>query len=199
MKLIAITQRVELIAITQERRDTLDQRWCELLHHIGFTVLPLPNNLENAISLLKDLPIQGIILSGGNSLINYTGDAPERDELEYKLLQYAKKNKLPLLGVCRGMQIIQHQENITLHPLTGHVCHTMTITHKGKNKTVNSYHDWGAYQSSKTLDICAKSEDGVIKAVQHTHYPIHGIMWHPEREFPFSIDDLEFITRFFTP
>jgi len=198
MKLIAITQRVEQIDSTKERRDALDQRWIELLQSIGYTALLLPNNLENAFSLVQNLPIQGIILSGGNSLIDYNGDAPERDELEYKLLHYAKQNKIPLLGVCRGMQLIQHQDNIPLTRITGHVCKAMTITCHKQKRIINSYHNWGAYQSSDSLNVCATAEDGVVKAISHTHYPIQGIMWHPEREYPFIKSDLEFIKRFFT-
>jgi putative glutamine amidotransferase len=203
MKLIAITQRVEQVTETGERRDALDQRWVTLLQHIGFSVLPLPNNIDNSLALIKTLPIQGIILSGGNSLCDYGGDAPERDKLEALLLDYSKKNKLPLLGVCRGMQLIQQQENIPLQTIKGHVCKAMTISlnqegQQGQQKTVNSYHNWGTYQSSEPLIIDAVAQDGVIKAIHHRDYPIKGIMWHPERESPFSTDDLQFITRFFT-
>ena len=75
MKLIGITQRVVFSSNYGERRDSLDQRWATLLHHLKYTPYPIPNDIRFLPTILS-LPIQGIILTGGNTL---NTDTPERD------------------------------------------------------------------------------------------------------------------------
>ena len=58
---------------------------------------------------------------------------------------------------------------------------------------VNSFHRYGAYNTNGNLNITAKSSDGVIMALEHNKLNIYGIMWHPERENPFSINDINMI------
>ena len=51
---------------------------------------------------MSSLKINGIILSGGNNI----GDVKERDITETYLLKYAETNEIPVLGICRGMQML---------------------------------------------------------------------------------------------
>ena len=86
MKRIAVTQRVDMISSHEERRDALDQRWIPFLQTINLLPILVPNNIPYVQQLIGDKSIDGILLTGGNSLVKYGGDAPERDEIE-KLLE----------------------------------------------------------------------------------------------------------------
>lgn len=196
---LAITQRVEIDAKTGERRDALDQRWGAFVLAAGFLPLLLPNSLAAAQALLAACPVQGIVLTGGNSLRSCGGNAPERDQLEFWLLDQSPKQHWPLLGVCRGMQVIQAHLGMTLEPVSGHVAAQQIVQIAGKAQTVNSYHTWGTRTEHPALKIWAQTEDGIIKAIKHTELPWWGIMWHPERLAPFRSEDLTLFREVFQP
>lgn len=193
MKLVAISQRVEEVVAYQERRDALDQRWTQLLWQCGALPLLLPNEPESAMKLVQHLQPVAVILTGGNSLQNYQGNAPERDQTELLMLQHCIATGLPLLGICRGMQLIQHYYGQPLEQITGHVASRCTFQFAGQQRDVNSYHHLGCRQNRTCLQVTAVASDGVIKAVRHPHQAIQGIMWHPERESPFSPADIQLI------
>ncbi|PIQ27990.1 hypothetical protein COW36_03305 [bacterium (Candidatus Blackallbacteria) CG17_big_fil_post_rev_8_21_14_2_50_48_46] len=198
MKWLAVTQRVEVHAEIQERRDALDQRWSAFLYQAGFLPLLLPNQLELAMEMLTTHPVQGLLLTGGNSLQRYGGDAPERDALEFALLQKAEEKRLPVLGVCRGMQVMQAALGVELVPLSGHVQAEQEVCFRGEWIQVNSYHQWGTSSDSGPCESLAHSHDGVIKALRHHELPWWGIMWHPERLSPFRAGDLQFFQEVFS-
>jgi len=193
---LAITQRVDIHPVYHERRDALDQRWQLLADAANVELLRLPNNAAAALSLLKAIPVQGLIFSGGNTLTSLGGDAPERDETELALLTLAVKQHMPVLGVCRGMQFIQHYFGQTLIPVTGHVSQQITISAGSEIRQVNSYHQWGSYNCPAPLIVTAKAADGVVKACRHDTLPLFGIMWHPERMSAFDPLDLQLIKGF---
>lgn len=194
-KCIAITQRVEYIEAIGERRDALSQEWTALAEACSFLPLLLPNHLPTARELLETWSPVGIILTGGNDLVPYGGDAPERDELEQFLIQYSTGEKIPLLGVCRGMQMILDQFGAKLQKVEGHVRMEHTLSN---GDTVNSFHGWGAVECRLPLIPKAWSADGVLEAVTHRDYPwIHGIMWHPERYHPTRERDIQFLQEVF--
>lgn len=191
MKRIAITQRVELIEPIQERRDALAQEWTILAQTCGFLPVILPNQLSTVRRLLEELPVDGVILTGGNDLAVYGGNAPERDEMEYALVDWAVERQVPLLGVCRGMQLLLNHFNTPLHRVEGHVRTEHELSNGDK---VNSFHSWGALDCCPPLEILARSGDGVVEAVRHRDYPrLQGVMYHPERYCPFREKDIEFI------
>ena len=193
MKLIAITQRVEVIENINERRDALSQEWSELAYVCGFIPVIIPNNCKAAKNLINELKIDGIILTGGNDLVCFGGNAPERDAVENYLIELAVKNDIPLLGVCRGAQMLLNYFGAKLEKIDGHIRMEHTLT---SGKTVNSFHGFGAKTAPECIEITEKSEDGVIEEFTHTmHKNIYGIMWHPERYRAFRDDDLEFIRR----
>ena len=103
MKIIAITQRVDRIEAYHETRDCLDERWYDFLDVCGCIPLIIPNHMEAAKKLIREVKIDGILLTGGNSLCSYGGDAPCRDQVETYLMEQAISRDIPLLGVCRGM------------------------------------------------------------------------------------------------
>lgn len=197
MRWVAITQRVLIDKDHGERRDALDQRWIPFLQACGLDPLPVPNQLPAACALLGRLPLAGIILSGGGDLVDLGGHTPERDAVEKRLLEYALDRNLPVLGVCRGMQFLQHKYGVILNQVEGHVACRHPIWVKGEPRQVNSFHTWGATTSREPWEVWATAEDGVVEAVRHTEKPIQGIMWHPERENPFRERDLELFREHF--
>jgi len=197
MKTVAITQRVVKVPEYGERRDCLDQAWPRFLAACGLAPIALPNVTEVALPLCTEAAVRGLVLSGGNDLAVYGGDAPERDAVEFALLDWAEQHGLPVLGVCRGMQVIQHRFAVGLRRVEGHVAPRQVIQIEGQPREVNSYHHFAAIDSHPQLEVWGTAADGVIKAVRHTTHPITGIMWHPERCTPFSPDDVALFRRVF--
>ncbi len=191
MKVVAITQRVAAVPAYAERRDCLDQAWPKFLERCGLLALAIPNVPSVALRLCQDCNVAGLILTGGNDLAVLGGNAPERDQTESALLDWACAQQLPVIGVCRGMQLIQRRYGVPLERVEGHVSPDQTICIDGERTRVNSYHCFGARETRAPLDVWAVADDGVIKAVRHARERILGIMWHPERLSPFRAADLE--------
>lgn len=197
MKRIGVTQRVDIYRDIQERRDCLDQRWHGFLGLCGLMPVLLPNNTDAAEEILSNTDIEGFILTGGNTLAKLGGDAPERDQLEGRLIEYALPKKIPLLGVCRGMQVIQDFYGTALEVVFDHVAVRHPIAGQRGGREVNSYHSFGSYDSPDPLVTLERSEDGVVESIGHKHAPIKGIMWHPERESTPDKQDVLLFKRFF--
>jgi N5-(cytidine 5'-diphosphoramidyl)-L-glutamine hydrolase len=197
MKLIAVSQRVTVVTKYGERRDCLDQAWPQFLAACGLLPLPMPNVAEVAVALCAAGEISGLLLTGGNDLAALGGDAPERDATENALLDEAASRNLPVIGVCRGMQVIQQRSAIPLRRVEGHVARHQVIRINNESAAVNSFHRFGAFETRPPLQVWATAEDGVIKAVQHETLPVIGIMWHPERLSPFAAADIALFRRVF--
>jgi gamma-glutamyl-gamma-aminobutyrate hydrolase PuuD len=197
VNLVAISQRVDVYVTRKERRDALDQRWISLLAAANLTPILLPNSHQCAKQLLEAFPIKGIVLTGGNDLVAYGGNAPERDQLELWLMEYATKKNLPLLGVCRGMQIIQHAFDTRLQKVPGHVTCDKIINIQGRNERVNSFHNWGSYVAPEGFNILAIADDKVVKGIVNIEKNITGIMWHPERIQPYREEDIQLLKDIF--
>jgi len=190
VKTVAITQRVSAVPEHSERRDCLDQAWPRFLAACGLLPLALPNVLGVALELVNRPQIAGLVLTGGNDLAAVGGDAPERDEVENALLELAERRSLPVIGVCRGMQVIQQRHGIPLRRVEGHVTARQKISVRGQATEVNAYHCFAAFESRLPLETWAIAPDGVIKAVRHQSLPVTGIMWHPERCDPPAAADV---------
>jgi putative glutamine amidotransferase len=197
MTTVAITQRVAVIPEYGERRDCLDQAWPRFLHACGLSPLAMPNVPEVALELFGRADLKGLVLTGGNDLAVVGGNAPERDSTENALLDAAEARGLPVLAVCRGMQLIQHRHGIPLSRVDGHVTPRQTISIRGRPAETNSYHCFGARESRAPLEVWAVAPDGVIKAIRHISRPITGVMWHPERKSPFAADDIALFRTLF--
>lgn len=196
LPIIAVTQRVQ-VTEHSERRDALDQRWHDVITELGALPLAVPNNAGVAAKLLRQLRPAGVVLTGGNDLLAYGGDAPERDETEHAVLEHAAEHRLPLLGVCRGMQLLLHQTGTELQRVKGHVTPRMVIDVAGEQVGVNSYHHLAALDVRGPWRVWARSEDGVVKAVAHRERNWVGVMWHPEREAALRPRDLQMLRTLF--
>lgn len=197
MKLIAVTQRV-VLEPNGERRDSLDQRWHPFLKACNLFPILIPNDSSLAETFLAQFPPDGILLTGGNDLCAYGGDAQERDATEKTLLDWAQKTGSPLLGVCRGMQMVLHAYGVPLVRLSDHAGSSHLIESDSVQRQVNSYHDWGATSCKTPLQPLAWSLDGVLEAVKHSSLPIYGIQWHPERMPEFNFTDLSLFKKVFS-
>jgi len=198
MKPVLVTQRVDVVPSYGERRDALDQRWAPFLAACGLLAVPVANDRAVALALAAATAPAGILLTGGNDLVAIGGNAPERDDTEDALLAYARERRLPLLGVCRGMQFLLHRFGAPLEVVEGHVAVRHSVTADGRPLVVNSYHRYAARALGPGLRALAVGEDGVVEAFRHADEPIAGLMWHPEREDPFLRRDIDLVRHFFT-
>ena len=207
MKLLGITQRVDTIKSYGERRDCLDQRWSDLALHLNYLPIALPNITPDKVEPMVDaIGLDAIIFSGGNTIASLdllAADASlERDIFESELLRLALIKDIPVIGVCRGMQMINlafggHLTQITGHVATPHFIYSKTPTYQFP-EMVNSYHRWGISNDglANELEIIAIDAEGNIEAYKHQNAKLLGLMWHPERERPFNSFDIKLLTRF---
>ncbi|MDD5757809.1 MAG: gamma-glutamyl-gamma-aminobutyrate hydrolase family protein [Desulfobulbaceae bacterium] len=199
---VAVSQRVEVWAARGERRDALDQRMCQWLAAMGCLAMPVPNTLGTALKGARDEEWPGlqnwllamkpdaVLLSGGNDI----GEVPERDNTERHLLTYAKDCVLPVLGICRGMQMMAVWAGASLVPVRGHV-RTRHRLQAAANPAdwpseVNSFHDFALANCPQEFVVMAACvDDGTVEAIHHKILPWTGWMWHPEREPHFDPKD----------
>jgi putative glutamine amidotransferase len=132
---------------------------------------------------------------------------PERDGFEFKLFDYVLNNSLPLLGICRGLQLINVRLNGSLISdiesirRTNHKkisdeedrVHSVNVSensllHEIVKKTkgnINSSHHQGIDRLGEGLIVTAKADDGIIESVEWEDKSnkqfLLGIQWHPER------------------
>ena len=175
-------------------------------------IIPFTEN-DEVIKMQLD-NVQGLILSGGHDVdprfyneepkqkIGVTW--PERDHFDMRLLKLAETNGIPVLGICRGAQIINiaHGGNLyqdlayrseeTLKHMQGHSpslpTHGMKVDKNSKlaevlGKTefrVNSFHHQLIKDVAPDLIATAKSPDGVIEGLENKEGSILAVQWHPE-------------------
>jgi N5-(cytidine 5'-diphosphoramidyl)-L-glutamine hydrolase len=185
LKLIAVSQRIDFLRDRGETRDSIDQNLSELILLSGNLPVPVPNGLatskdvSNLVDWLKRTAPQGVILSGGNDL----GEYPIRDATEACLIHYAQEKLIPVLGICRGMQMLAHSFGASMRKVEGHVCTKHNLVGEVP-WTVNSFHNFSISKCPDSFKVIACSEDGEIEGIKHTNLPWEGWMWHPERENP---------------
>ncbi|ELH8888559.1 gamma-glutamyl-gamma-aminobutyrate hydrolase family protein [Vibrio cholerae] len=200
MKRIGITQRRDPVLNRTEVRDSLDVNWATLLWNLGILPIPLCSDIENTQAYLQALNLDGFILSGGNDI----GEMAKRDTLESAILEYSKIHQRPVLGICRGMQFINHFQGGSLIKFQGHAAtvHERLIGQWADELgicQVNSFHNYviNVETLGEDLTPLAKAEDGIIEAIKHNNYPWLGLMWHPERELFLNEWDANIIKKHF--
>ena len=185
---IGVTMRVLSVEGYDEPRDALAQNWGRFLKVVfpGAPWIPLPNLGADAIrGYAEHWGFNRLLLTGGEDL----GACPIRDETERELLTLARERDLPVLGICRGMQIMASYLGARLKPVEGHVRrrHVLqgTFVHE-----VNSFHKYGLATCPEGFAVTGRAEDGEIESIAGVELRWEGWMWHPERETPFNSVDV---------
>lgn len=120
---------------------------------------------------------------------------PGRDEAELRLLQDFTAAGKPVLGVCRGLQVINVFFGGTLaQDVPGHGAwkegdrlHAVRTAPSplrelcGEAAAVNSAHHQAADRLGSGLQAVQWAEDGVVEALRHRRLPVWAVQWHPER------------------
>jgi gamma-glutamyl-gamma-aminobutyrate hydrolase PuuD len=133
--------------------------------------------------MANELNLDGIILTGGGDLSKYGGDSPDRDETERLLLAWSIESQKPLLGVCRGMELIADAMGCSLVEVDGHVRTTNRISGPLMSGEVTCYHEWAVGDLTESLVGLAWAGP-VLEAIGTPDGRVLGVMWHPEREWP---------------
>lgn len=188
---IGITLRIVKASNYDEMRDSLSHDWELFLQKLNFFPIFIPNSLSDVESFLKEMEVDGLILSGGDNI----GENKERDKTERKIIKFGITYKIPIFGVCRGMQVlndyfggkltmddsIKHVENP--HKISLSSVKLQSILEKDSFQ-VNSFHKnlIKKNQLGKDLKLFAYCPtDMTVEGFIHKDYPIMGVMWHPER------------------
>ena len=191
---VAITQRVDLISDYNELRDSIDRRLADWVLECGFLPLQIPNNLTQVSSnallqkWLSSFNPDAFIMSGGSDI----GIHSERDNTEICIMDWAKDFKKPLLGICRGMQLMAVENGVKLQNIKGHVNKRHNLIYEeGEefSEEVLCFHNFGIKECPKDYKVLARTENCFIEAIGHKNLPWEGWMWHPERENIFTQAD----------
>ena len=208
MKIIAVTLRVDKIKNYNETRDSLDQRWTKLLSKLNLFPIFIPNTLSQTQlkNLLDIFNFQGLLLTGGNDLSTLdeaSNISIERDSTERELIDHFIAKNLPVLGICRGMQMIWTYFGGSLYKQEERLNSMNKIIYKdGKHKeefVAECFNTFTPLERSTPDEILitGKSSQGFIEAISHKELRIKGLMWHPERKESLSqIDKKVFLDLF---
>lgn len=151
----------------------------------------------------------GLLLTGGGDMApefyNEKNQGSEeadidRDRYEMKIFRAFAAARKPILGICRGNQLLNVClggsliQDLTVkenHSRMGgnddkiHPCYAAegSLIRKlyGDSFVTNSAHHQAIKAVGKGLKVTMTSFDGVVEAVEHTDLPIIGVQWHPER------------------
>jgi putative glutamine amidotransferase len=174
-------------------------------------VFPLVESYAQAPELALDI-VDGLLLAGGRDLdaATYGADAhpeneagdPLRDQIELALASAALERDLPILGVCRGMQVLnvalgggieQHltdPDNIHRGEPGAFIGHNVDVTAGsalasilGERAAVRSHHHQGVAPLAERFTASARAADGVIEAAEVGDRGFClGVLWHPEED-----------------
>ena len=173
----------------------------------------------NAVAEIMDR-MDALVLTGAIS----ASDRKKRDQFDFMLIRMALERGLPIVGFCRGHQVINRYFGGKIGPIPSDL--KPEIVHKGKisayiqdtyhemeivpgtrlakvakarRVTINTSHRYHVTKLGKGLVVSARSDDGVIEAFEHETLPVTGFQFHPERSFPVLPGHLDMIRNALNP
>lgn len=213
---IALVYNSEQMAALQEgKKDPLALYRAAIEDHGGRVVVFSPTCDPAEIAARKQ-EIHGVLLPGGVDVDPaFYGEAPHEklekvdlplDRLEFALLEHARAESLPVLGICRGHQLLNVFLGGSLYqdiPAQFAPKDGVAVTHRGGTKRheisieegallyallgvlrldVNTYHHQAVKKLGEGLRVSARSDDGVVEAIERQgDVFIVGVQFHPER------------------
>jgi putative glutamine amidotransferase len=195
--------------------DYIYEDYGQAIQHCGGApiIIPVSQTRETFETIFHRL--DGLLLTGGPDLNpRFYGEQPLRelgevdeglDRMEIEAARTAFQRDLPILGICRGIQVLNVSQGGTLYQdipsqLKESIGHsqradTSVLTHsirlekgtllhgilKSKEVWVNGKHHQAIKDLAPGLTVSARARDGVIEAVEHPSKKfILGVQWHPE-------------------
>lgn len=183
---IAVSQRREFIESRRTWGDFYDFQLQDWLNELPVIAVPVPNRLGDKLEhWLQKVSPDGFLLSGGEDL----GEFLERDNTESVILEFARARHLPVLGICRGMQMLARSEGVPIVRISNHVGGEHPLISDSLlewPEIVNSFHANTIEYCPQGYQITARHPDGSIEAIANSQLGWEGWMWHPERRAKFS-------------
>ncbi|MBA2369404.1 MAG: gamma-glutamyl-gamma-aminobutyrate hydrolase family protein [Candidatus Protochlamydia sp.] len=199
-------------------RSFVGQDYVKAISQAGGIPVILPITEDEAITASQMDVIDGLLLTGGYDIHPFFYQEeprpllqtirPERDSFEILLARLAHAQKKPILGICRGLQILNVAFGGTLYQdiqslskeslqhyqqAAGSVStHTVGIVEGTLLKEIfgltalltNSFHHQAVKELAPTFKVCGRANDGIIEAIEKTDSPyVIGVQWHPELMF----------------
>ncbi len=185
--------------------DVFFQPYARILSAAGANVVFLPRDSAPDV-LLRSL--DGVLLAGGQDVhpARYGGVIspeateldPAQDEFDLAMARQAVRMGMPLLGTCRGLEVLNVALGGTLadHGRPRHDAGSRPASHRthlvhfeagslmhrlyGAQECVNSLHHQAIDRPGTSVRVTGRADDGVIEAIELTDRPAVGVQWHPE-------------------
>ena len=168
--------------------DFIDHYWLDYFEKKNINYHLIPNKKKMSIKILNKINL--LIIPGGNDVSNILNTSKIRNTIESNLINACSKKNIPILGICRGAQLLNKNfggkiKKIKNHMRTRHNIFFIKNNFIKKNYLdVNSFHNDGIKKNdlAKKFNMLANDKDENIEMFISKDKKIIGTMWHPERE-----------------